>query len=31
MDKAIEEIVRCMGSQFDPELAKLFISKVISG
>jgi len=31
MDKAIEEIERCMGSQFDPELAKLFISKVISG
>ncbi len=31
MDKAIEEIVRCIGSQFDPELAKLFISKVISG
>jgi HD-GYP domain-containing protein (c-di-GMP phosphodiesterase class II) len=31
MDKAIEEIVRCMGSQFDPELAKIFISKVISG
>jgi HD-GYP domain-containing protein (c-di-GMP phosphodiesterase class II) len=31
MDQAIEEIVRCMGSQFDPELAKIFISKVISG
>jgi response regulator RpfG family c-di-GMP phosphodiesterase len=31
IDKAIEEIVRCIGSQFDPELAKLFISKVISG
>ncbi len=31
MDKAIEEVVRCIGSQFDPELAKLFISKVISG
>jgi response regulator RpfG family c-di-GMP phosphodiesterase len=31
IDKAIEEVVRCIGSQFDPELAKLFISKVISG
>jgi response regulator RpfG family c-di-GMP phosphodiesterase len=31
MDKAIEEIERCIGSQFDPELAKIFISKVISG
>jgi HD-GYP domain-containing protein (c-di-GMP phosphodiesterase class II) len=29
IDKAIEEIVRCIGSQFDPELAKIFISKVI--
>ena len=31
MDKAIEEIVRCIGSQFDPGLARIFISKVISG
>jgi response regulator RpfG family c-di-GMP phosphodiesterase len=30
IDKAIEEVVRCIGSQFDPELAKLFINKVIS-
>ena len=30
IDKAIEEIVRCIRSQFDPELAKLFINKVIS-
>lgn len=29
VDKAIEEIRRCMGTQFDPELAKLFIDKVI--
>jgi response regulator RpfG family c-di-GMP phosphodiesterase len=28
VDKAIEEITRCMGGQFDPELAKLFIETV---
>jgi HD-GYP domain-containing protein (c-di-GMP phosphodiesterase class II) len=31
IDKAVEEINRCIGGQFDPELAKIFISKVISG
>lgn len=29
VDKAIEEILRCTGSQFDPELAKIFIHNVI--
>ncbi|MGD0211223.1 MAG: HD domain-containing phosphohydrolase [Desulfomonilia bacterium] len=29
IDKAIEEIIRCIGSQFDPELANMFIHKVI--
>lgn len=29
IDKAIEEIISCIGSQFDPELAKIFIDKVI--
>jgi response regulator RpfG family c-di-GMP phosphodiesterase len=29
VDKAIEEIERCSGTQFDPELAKIFINTVI--
>ncbi|HVN71514.1 MAG TPA: HD-GYP domain-containing protein, partial [Desulfomonilia bacterium] len=29
IDRAIEEIVRCTGTQFDPELATMFINKVI--
>lgn len=29
VDKAIEEIIRCTGNQFDPELAQIFIHKVI--
>lgn len=29
IDKAIQEIMRCSGSQFDPELAGIFIHKVI--
>jgi len=30
-DKAVEEITRCMGSQFDPGLARIFIEKIIRG
>lgn len=31
IDKAVEEITRCMGCQFDPDLARIFIEKVIRG
>ncbi len=31
IDKAVEEITRCMGCQFDPDLARIFIEKVIQG
>jgi HD-GYP domain-containing protein (c-di-GMP phosphodiesterase class II) len=31
IDEAVEEITRCMGCQFDPELAKIFIKEIIRG
>lgn len=30
IDEACEEIIRCSGSQFDPDLAKLFVTKVLN-
>lgn len=28
-DEAVKEIIRCAGTQFDPELAKIFVEKVL--
>jgi HD-GYP domain-containing protein (c-di-GMP phosphodiesterase class II) len=28
-DMAIKEIIRCSGTQFDPELSKVFIEQVL--